>query len=164
MKYLFTIMAALLLVGLPASAYAQESAEGEITGQVVNGTEGGGSVAGITITLITYVDDIASSTRNTTTDGEGNFHFENIIIDYRYNNNLKKPRLGITVSSKQGKAILRNKFKRMIREAFRLNKNNFSNNLEINVLGKSLRKDMKYFEIEKEYLTLLVSAQEEFKL
>ena len=62
MRYLIAIIAVLLLTGVPTTAYAQEPAAGEINGQVVNGTEGGGSIAGVEVTLITYVDDVVSET------------------------------------------------------------------------------------------------------
>ncbi len=84
MKHLFAIMAVLLLVGLPISAHAQESTEGEITGKVVNDTEGGGSVAGVEITLIAYIDDEIAGTRTTIADGEGNFQFDNVALEPTY--------------------------------------------------------------------------------
>ena len=84
MHRLIAIIAVLFLIGLPSAAFAQESADGEITGQVVNGTEGGGSVAGVAITLITYVDDTMSATTTTTTDGEGEFRFDNIVREHNY--------------------------------------------------------------------------------
>lgn len=79
---LFTVL--FLLIGISRSAYAQEPAKGEIAGQVVNGTEGGGSVAGLEITLITYVDDMMSATTAMTTDGEGKFLFDNVIKEHDY--------------------------------------------------------------------------------
>ena len=84
MRRIIIISAFLLLTLWPVSAYAQESAVGEITGQVVNGTEGGGSVVGTAITLITYVDDAISSTRTITTDDEGKFHFNNVTREHDY--------------------------------------------------------------------------------
>jgi len=77
-------MAVFLAFGLPLAAFAQESVNGEIAGQVINGTEGGGSVAGVVVTLITYVDDIISATRTTTADGEGKFQFDNIVTEHTY--------------------------------------------------------------------------------
>ena len=65
------------------------------------------------------------------------------------------PRLGITVSSKMAKAHIRNRFKRIIREIFRLNKHVLSKNLEINVLAKSLDKNLNYIEIEKDFLNMI---------
>ncbi len=78
-----------------------------------------------------------------------------LTIDYRYNTNLKMPRIGLTLSSKLGKACIRNRFKRVIREIFRLNKNKLPNQLEINVLAKSLDKDLSYIEIENDFLNLI---------
>lgn len=84
MHRIIIILVALWLIGWPVAAQAQEPAEGEIMGQVVNGTEGGGSVAGVAITLITYVDDMMSATSTTTTDGEGKFRFDNVVREYTY--------------------------------------------------------------------------------
>ena len=79
-----TILAILLILGLPVAVFAQEPTEGIISGQVINGTEGGGSVAGVEVTLITYVDDMMADTKTTKTDNEGKFRFGNIAIDYEY--------------------------------------------------------------------------------
>jgi len=78
------ILAILLVFGLPVAALAQESGEGTISGQVINGTEGGGSVAGVAVTLITYVDDMMAETRTIRTDKEGKFQFDNIVIENEY--------------------------------------------------------------------------------
>jgi len=78
------ILAILLVFGLPLAAFAQESADGTISGQVINGTEGGGSVAGVELTLITYINDVITGTRTAITDDEGQFQFDNIVIDYEY--------------------------------------------------------------------------------
>ena len=84
MHRIVIILVALWLIGWPVAVQAQEPAEGEIAGQVVNGTEGGSSVAGVVITLITYVDDMMSATTTTTTDGEGKFRFDNIVREHNY--------------------------------------------------------------------------------
>lgn len=84
MRRIIIIFVALWLIGWPAAVQAQEPSGGEITGQVVNGTEGGGSVAGVEITLITYVDDMISDTTTTTTDGEGNFRFSDVVGEHAY--------------------------------------------------------------------------------
>lgn len=84
MYRLITILAVLLVFGLPGAAFAQESAEGAINGQVINGTEGGGSVAGIEVTLITYINDVISETRTTKTDKEGKFQFDNVATEHEY--------------------------------------------------------------------------------
>jgi len=79
---LIVILAVLLVSGLPA--LAQDSDEGTISGQVINGTEGGGSVAGVEVTLITYINDAVAETRATQADGEGKFRFENVATEHEY--------------------------------------------------------------------------------
>ena len=82
MYRLIVILAVLLVSGLPA--LAQDSDEGTISGQVINGTEGGGSVAGVAVTLITYINDAIAETRATQADGEGKFRFENVAAEHEY--------------------------------------------------------------------------------
>jgi hypothetical protein len=84
MRCLIVISAILLVFGLPGTAFAQEPAEGIINGQVINDTEGGGSVAGVEVTLITYINDMIADTRIAETDVEGKFHFDNVTIEHTY--------------------------------------------------------------------------------
>ncbi|MFC1914067.1 hypothetical protein ACFLXF_02200 [Chloroflexota bacterium] len=85
MRRLITLFAVLvLLISLPMFAYAHELAEGTIDGQVINGTKGGSSVAGVEITLITYVNDMISETRAAIADGEGKFQFDNVNMEHTY--------------------------------------------------------------------------------
>ena len=82
--FVILLFAVVLLTGVPVSAFAQEAAEGNINGQVFNGTEGGGSVAGVKITLITYIDDMVSETTTTVTDREGKFRFDDVVREHEY--------------------------------------------------------------------------------
>jgi len=86
MRYLIISILAtiLLLTGTTAPTYAQGQAEGTISGRVVNGTSGGGSVAGVEVTLLTYIDDALADTLTIRTDNEGNFRFDGIDPENKY--------------------------------------------------------------------------------
>jgi ribonuclease P protein component len=59
-----------------------------------------------------------------------------VILSHRHKLQETQPRLGITVSRRYGKAHLRNRFKRQIREAFRLLAPQLATTLEIHVLPR----------------------------
>ncbi len=78
------ILALLLAVGLAAPA-AAAGGGGTITGQVINGTPGGGSAAGLEVVLVTYLNSKAQADQATTlTDSEGNFTFSGLNTGQEY--------------------------------------------------------------------------------
>ena len=84
MRRLIAILLVLLISGLPVTALAQGATSGVIQGRVVNGTEGGGSVAGVEVTLITYINNVMTETKTTRTDKDGRFQFDNVTMEHEY--------------------------------------------------------------------------------
>jgi ribonuclease P protein component len=53
-----------------------------------------------------------------------------------------RPRLGITITRKVGRAAQRNRIKRLIREYFRLNRQHLKQNWDINIVAKKEAADL----------------------
>ncbi len=77
-RFILLVLLLSLLPLLPASVSAAETGEGIIEGQLINGTENGGSVENQEIILTPYLDDISIETRSTFTDPEGSFLFSEL--------------------------------------------------------------------------------------
>jgi hypothetical protein len=84
MKKLICILVIILAVVLPGNVSAQDSEQGVIEGQVVNETEGGGSVSGLDVVLITSVDGETDEVQTVQTDGEGRFRFTDVSVAQSY--------------------------------------------------------------------------------
>jgi ribonuclease P protein component len=68
-------------------------------------------------------------------------HVHHFLVTYcenRYDNS----RLGITVSKKVGKAVARNRIKRIVREFFRLNRTNLLGHYDLNIVAKKGAADL----------------------
>ena len=59
---------------------------------------------------------------------------DDVLFVWGVENGLERSRLGLSVSRKVGNAVVRNRWKRLIREAFRKNRTNFPVQLDLVVL------------------------------
>jgi len=72
------------------------------------------------------------------------------LVMYILNNKSENSRIGISVSKKVGKAIIRNKVRRRIKEAYRLNiDEKIKNGYDIVFIARVAIKDADYVDIEK---------------
>lgn len=77
---------------------------------------------------------------------------QNLVIDYRVGF-ASSPKIGITTSRSFGKAVQRNRFKRLVREAFRLNQHQIFPSVEMAILPKKGVTSYTLSEITSDFLT-----------
>ena len=70
-------------------------------------------------------------------------------------NHSGKNRLGLTVGTKVGKAVCRNKVRRRIREAYRIHEHQMAPGYDIVVVGRVRAAFASYAELERDLLRLL---------
>ena len=76
------------------------------------------------------------------------------LVLYARKNRTDSNRVGITVSKKLGKAHIRNRTRRRIREVYRLNEAKFRPGWDIVVVARSKAVDAPFDKLTKSYLTL----------
>ena len=76
------------------------------------------------------------------------------LVMYVLENELKKNRLGISVSKKVGNSVVRHRLTRLIRECYRLNESRFQVGYDIVVIARVSAKDQNYKKIEQALLHL----------
>ena len=80
------LLVMIFILSLPAPASAAEAGSGIIEGQIVNGTEGGSSVADQDVTLKTYLNNAETGPTTAKTNAEGRYVFDGLSTesDYSY--------------------------------------------------------------------------------
>ncbi len=84
----------------------------------------------------------------------GKSYANKYLVMYLLNNNKEENRLGISVSKKVGNSVVRHRVTRLIREAYRLNKEKFLNGYDIVVIARASANGKTYQEIESALLHL----------
>lgn len=88
------------------------------------------------------------------------------IIHYRPSPSLSSCRIGLTVSRQYGKSHDRNRFKRLLREAFRLHQVKLPLSFDLNILPQGKAKSLHLHEIEselKQFFSTLLATHESLK-
>ncbi|SEF98057.1 ribonuclease P protein component [Caloramator fervidus] len=88
----------------------------------------------------------------------GKSYSDDILVVYIFKNKSNINRLGISVSKKIGKSVVRNRVKRLIREAFRVNKDKFKVGYDIIFVARSKSAKSNFHEIEKSIFNVLKKA------
>ena len=76
------------------------------------------------------------------------------LVLYRLENGLSKNRIGISVSKKVGNSVVRHRITRLIREAYRLNRNQLASGKDIVVVARVNSKGHNYWDIESAFIHL----------
>ena len=83
---------------------------------------------------------------------------DSYLVLYARKNHLPQNRVGVTVSKKLGKAHIRNRVRRRLREVYRLNEDLFQPGWDIVVVARSKCVDAEFSKLTKSYLSLAKKA------
>ena len=75
-----------------------------------------------------------------------------LLVVYARRTHRRVNKLGITVSSKIGNAVVRNLIRRRLKEIYRLNEDKFSPGLELVVVARQKSREASYRELERDFL------------
>ena len=88
------------------------------------------------------------------TGGKGN----HLLVLYARRNRLGVNRIGVTVSKKLGKAVIRNRVRRRLREVYRLHESRFLPGWDIVVVARGRAVDASFSDLTRAYLSLAKKA------
>jgi len=90
---------------------------------------------------------------------EGRKHHSTHFAIFFRKNGLAHTRLGITTSKRVGKAVTRNKTRRLIREVYRLHKSFFPSGCDVLISAKKGAGDLDYWKVREELLGILMDKK-----
>ena len=89
----------------------------------------------------------------------GKSYANKFIVVYVWKNRGSNNKVGISCSKKIGNSIVRHRFARLVREAYRLHEDIFNSGLDIVVVARACARDASFFEIEESLLSLAGKAR-----
>ena len=85
-------------------------------------------------------------------------HGNKFLVLYARKNRLSENRVGVTVSKKLGKAVVRNRVRRRLREVYRLNEAQFQPGWDIVVVARTKAVSAPFDKLAEGYLSLAKKA------
>lgn len=82
---------------------------------------------------------------------KGKSYANRLLVMYVYRTESDETRIGISVSKKVGNSVVRHRVTRLIRESFRLNREQTDSGLDIIVVARAAAADSDYKKIESAY-------------
>ena len=89
----------------------------------------------------------------------GKSYADRFIVLYVWENGSSRNRVGISCSKKIGNSIVRHRFSRLVREAYRLQENVFNSGLDIVVVARACARDASFHDIENSLIRLAGKAR-----
>ena len=89
----------------------------------------------------------------------GKSYANKFIVVYVWKTRGSNNKVGISCSKKIGNSIVRHRFARLVREAYRLHEDIFNSGLDIVVVARACARDASYFDIEESFLSLAGKAR-----